>query len=205
MVKPGWALAFASAVVLTHGFALAAGPKSAVGKGVKEANMLLYQMNAKSIDGKKVSLSKYKGKVLLIVNVASRCGFTPQYAGLEKLYGKYKSRGFVILGFPCNQFLWQEPGTDSEIKAFCQIKYGVTFPLFSKIEVNGVHAHPLYQYLKSVLPDEKGKGDIGWNFTKFLIDREGFPVKRFASRVKPEELESDIEKALAVKAAAGTR
>ena len=189
-------MVLASAIVMTAGLVFAAGSIPAKGKGLKEGNMLLYKLNADSIDGKKVSFSKYRGKVLLIINVASRCGFTPQYEGLEKLYGKYKKRGFVILGFPCNQFLNQEPGTNSEIQSFCETKYGVTFPFFSKIEVNGSNAHPIYQYLKKVLPGEKGKEDIGWNFTKFLIDREGYPFKRFASSVKPEELEADVKKAL---------
>jgi glutathione peroxidase len=193
------------AILLTAGSALAAGSKHALKKSLKEGNMLLYKLNAKSIDGENITLSHYKGKVLLIVNVASKCGFTPQYAGLEKLYEKYKKRDFVILGFPCNQFLWQEPGTDSEIKAFCETKYAVTFPLFSKIEVNGAHAHAVYQYLKRALPDEKGKEDIGWNFTKFLIDRNGFPVKRFASSIKPEELEKDIQEQLSLKVGTGTR
>jgi glutathione peroxidase len=196
MTKTMRVMAWATVGVLAAGSAFAASSRPAREKSRKGANMLLYKLDAKSIDGNMVSFSKYKGKGLLIVNVASRCGFTPQYAGLEKLYKKYKDRGFVILGFPCNQFLSQEPGTNSEIKSFCETKYGVTFPLFSKIEVNGSKTHPLYQYLKKVLPGEKGKEDIGWNFTKFLIDRKGFPVKRFASSVKPEELEADVQEVL---------
>jgi glutathione peroxidase len=157
----------------------------------------VYGFKALTIDGQPATLDAYKGKVLLIVNVASKCGYTPQYAGLEKLYEKYKDKGFVILGFPCNQFLSQEPGTANEIKTFCSTKYGVTFPLFAKIEVNGDHTHPLYKYLKSAEPDPDGKTDIGWNFTKFLIDRQGHPLKRFVSKVKPEEIENQIQAELA--------
>ena len=152
----------------------------------------VYGFKALTIDNQPATLSSYKGKVLLIVNVASKCGFTPQYAGLEKLYEKYKDKGFVILGFPCNQFHSQEPGTANEIKTFCSTKYNVTFPLFAKIEVNGDHTHPLYQFLKNAEPDPDGKTDIGWNFTKFLIDRQGRPVGRFVSKVKPEEIEPHI-------------
>ncbi|HVZ80866.1 MAG TPA: glutathione peroxidase [bacterium] len=156
----------------------------------------VYQFKMRNIDGKMVPLSKYKGKVLMIVNVASKCGHTPQYAGLEKLYEKYKKEGFVILGFPCNQFREQEPGTDKEIKAFCTSKYNVTFPLFDKIEVNGDKAVPLYQFLKKAEPEEGGSTEIGWNFTKFLIDRKGHPLKRFVTKVEPEETESAIQEAL---------
>ncbi len=152
----------------------------------------VYGFKARTIEGKPISLSQYKGKVLLIVNVASKCGFTPQYAGLEKLYRKYKDKGFVILGFPCNQFLSQEPGTDKEIKTFCTTKYDVTFPLFDKIEVNGDHTHPLYQFLKKAEPEPDGKLAIGWNFTKFLISRDGKPLRRFVSKVKPEDIDSQI-------------
>src|ERR1700677_3118787 len=147
----------------------------------------VYSFKEKDIDGKTVSLAKYKGKVLLIVNVASKCGHTPQYAGLEKLYEKYKDKGFVILGFPCNQFKEQEPGTDADIKTFCTTKYNVTFPLFDKIEVNGENSNPLYQFLKIAEPDPDGKFDIGWNFTKFLIDRQGHPVKRIMTKIEPED------------------
>ena len=160
-------------------------------KGSASVPKVLYGFQVKDIDNKSVKLSKYKGKVLLIVNVASRCGFTPQYAGLEKLYKKYKDKGLVILGFPCNQFGGQEPGSSADIKNFCKLNYDVTFPLFHKIEVNGANKAPLYQYLEKVFP-----GDIGWNFTKFLVDRKGDPIKRFASDVKPEDLEKDIVKAL---------
>jgi glutathione peroxidase len=159
----------------------------AAAKSSKSAGKTVYGFKVKDIDNKPVKLSKYKGKVLLIVNVASKCGFTPQYAGLEKLYQKYKDKGLVILGFPCNQFGGQEPGTAKEIKEFCKTTYGVTFPLFHKIDVNGSKKTSLYKYLETVFP-----GDIGWNFTKFLVDRKGVPIKRFASDVKPEDLEKDI-------------
>lgn len=159
----------------------------------KEGAVNVYGFKVLTIDNKPASLFQYKGKVLLIVNVASKCGFTPQYKGLEKLYEKYKDNGFVILGFPCNQFFGQEPGTSTQIKTFCSTKYGVTFPLFSKIEVNGDHSHPLYQFLKQAAPEPDGKTDIGWNFTKFLIDRQGRPVKRFVSKVKPEAIEASIQ------------
>ena len=158
--------------------------------------MTVYEFKAKGIDGKEVALSTYSGKPLLIVNVASKCGFTPQYEGLEKLYEKYKDRGFEILGFPCNQFGAQEPGTEAEIKSFCELSFGVKFPLFAKVDVNGDNTHPLYQYLKKEQPGLLGSEGIKWNFTKFLVDREGKPVKRYASADKPEDLEKDIEKIL---------
>jgi glutathione peroxidase len=153
----------------------------------------VYGFKMKDIDGNTVPLSKYKGKVLLIVNVASKCGFTPQYTGLEKLYEKYKGKGFVILGFPCNQFHSQEPGTDADIKTFCSTKYDVKFPLFDKIEVNGDNTNPLYQFLKKAEPDPDGKLDIGWNFNKFLIDRSGHPLARFVSKQTPEDIDSQIQ------------
>jgi glutathione peroxidase len=144
-------------------------------------------------DGAEKALSDYAGKVLLIVNVASKCGFTPQYAGLEALYRKYGERGFAILAFPCNQFGAQEPGDAEEISNFCALTYDVTFPLMGKIEVNGSGADPLYEYLKAAKPGLMGSKAIKWNFTKFLIDREGRPVKRYAPTDKPESLEKDIE------------
>lgn len=156
----------------------------------------VYSFKMRDIDGKRVPLSTYKGKVLLIVNVASKCGHTPQYAGLEKLYEKYKGKGFAILGFPCNQFREQEPGTDAQIKAFCTSKYNVTFPLFDKIEVNGDNASALYKFLKTAEPDPDGKTDIGWNFTKFLVDREGHPVKRIMTKTEPEQFDADIQAAV---------
>jgi len=155
-----------------------------------------YQFTMKNIQGNDVKLNSYKGKVVLVVNTASKCGLTPQYEGLEALYQKYKDKGLVILGFPCNQFMGQEPGTAEEIQSFCSTKYNVTFPLFAKLEVNGDGTHPLYKYLKSALPIE-GKNDIRWNFEKFLIDRSGNPVKRYAPKTKPVELEVDIENLLA--------
>jgi len=158
--------------------------------------MTVYDFQAASIDGKPVPLGDYRGKVLLIVNVASRCGFTPQYAGLERLFKKYSGQGLIVLGFPSNQFGKQEPGTESEIKQFCDARYGITFPLFAKIDVNGSNAHPLYSFLKRAKRGLLGTGRIKWNFTKFLIDREGRPIKRYGPPVKPEAIESDIERAL---------
>jgi glutathione peroxidase len=158
--------------------------------------MSVYPFKAKTIDGKEVPLSEYQGKALLIVNVASRCGFTPQYEGLEKLYEKYKAQGLEVLGFPCNQFGAQEPGTEAEIKSFCDLNYGVKFPLFAKVDVNGEKAHPLYRYLTHDKPGILGTEAIKWNFTKFLIDKTGEPVKRYASAIKPEELEQDVEQVL---------
>jgi glutathione peroxidase len=152
-----------------------------------------YQFTARSLQGKEISMETYKGKVVLVVNTASKCGLTPQYEGLENLYEKYKDQGLVILGFPCNQFGKQEPGTEKEISEGCLINYGVSFPMFSKIEVNGENAHPIYKYLKNRLPGVFGK-NIKWNFAKFLIDRNGKPVKRFSPTTIPEKLVKDIEK-----------
>ena len=157
--------------------------------------MNFYQFKAKTLEGKLVSMKDYAGKVVLVVNTASKCGFTPQYEGLEKLYKEYKDKGLVILGFPCNQFGGQEPGTAEEIATFCSTKYKVDFPLFSKIDVNGDKADPIYKYLKEALPGTTGN-DIKWNFTKFLLDRNGKPIKRYESAVKPEEITKDIEKLL---------
>ena len=158
--------------------------------------MNIYDFKALSTDGKEISFSDYKGKALLIVNVASRCGYTPQYEGLENLYKKYGARTFLVLGFPCNQFGGQEPGSDSEIKSFCEKKYGVTFPLFAKIEVNGPLAHPLYAWLVKARPGIFGTEAVKWNFTKFLIDPQGSPVKRYAPSDKPEAIEKEIEQIL---------
>jgi glutathione peroxidase len=154
-------------------------------------------LNVKDIDGKDVSLKSYRGKVLLIVNVASRCGYTPQYKALEAVYEKYKDKGFAILAFPCNQFGGQEPGTNDEIKQFCSSKYNVSFPLFDKIEVNGANRHPLYNTLAG--KDSPFAGDIKWNFSKFLIGRDGTILKRFESKVTPDsgEVTQAIEAALA--------
>jgi glutathione peroxidase len=148
-----------------------------------------------NIKSETVKLQQYEGKVVLIVNTASKCGLTPQYEGLEKLYRKYKDKGFIVLAFPCNQFLGQEPGTSEEIQAFCTNEYEVSFPLFEKNEVNGKDTHPLYQYLKSTLA-LKGKNNIRWNFEKFLINKNGVPIKRYAPKTSPESLESEIESLL---------
>ncbi|WP_338861995.1 glutathione peroxidase [Mycetohabitans rhizoxinica] len=156
----------------------------------------LYSFSARSLQGDDISLERYRGKVLLIVNTASECGFTPQYAGLQALYERYAARGLEILGFPCNQFGKQEPGDAQQIGAFCEKNYQVTFPMFDKIDVNGAHAHPLYRYLTGEAPGVLGTEAIKWNFTKFLIDREGRPVKRYAPVTKPDAIEPDIEKLL---------
>jgi glutathione peroxidase len=153
----------------------------------------IYSFKAKTIEGKEVSLEDYQGKVLLIVNTASKCGFTPHFEGLQKLYQKYQDKNFVILGFPCNQFAHQDPGTDKEILEFCQVNYGVSFPMFSKIDVNGPNTHPLFVYLKKNLHSIFGSR-IKWNFTKFLIDRNGNPVKRFSPSTQPLKIENDILK-----------
>ena len=158
--------------------------------------MTIYDYSAQRLDGTEESLSTYRGQVLLIVNTASQCGFTPQYAGLEKLYEKLQGDGLTILGFPCNQFGAQEPGSEAEIGQFCLKNYGVTFPMFAKIEVNGEGAHPLYKYLKDAKPGVLGTEGIKWNFTKFLIGRDGEPVARYAPQTKPEELEEPIRKLL---------
>jgi glutathione peroxidase len=158
----------------------------------------IYDFTLKDIDGKEVGLGSFKGKVLMIVNVASKCGFTPQYEQLEAIYKRYKDRGFVVLGFPANNFMGQEPGTEAEIKEFCTTKYGVTFPMFAKISVTGADQHPLYRYLTNRSTNPEFGGDITWNFNKFLIDRSGRIVARFGSRDKPdaENVIAAIEKAL---------
>lgn len=181
--------------------------------------MSIYEFDTKSIDGDPIKLGEYRGKVLMIVNTASKCGFTPQYAELEKLYKKYNEKGLEILGFPSNQFAEQEPGTNAEVKYFCLINYGVTFPLFEKVDVRGENAHPLFNYLTEKEPfkgldlnKESGKGLLGyinekhpelmpgdsikWNFTKFLVDREGNVVGRYEPTTEPAEMEKDIEKLL---------
>ena len=178
--------------------------------------MTVHSFQSNLSNGEEVGLDTFKGKVLLIVNTASKCGLTPQYEGLEKLYDTYKEKGFTVLGFPCNQFGGQEPGTDEEISSFCSLNYQVKFPLFQKIEVNGENAHPLYQYLREQAPEEEidvnstlykhlqnkapellEGSTIKWNFTKFLIDQEGIVVKRFSPITTPEEIEKDIEALLA--------
>jgi glutathione peroxidase len=156
----------------------------------------VHDFSARAIDGVDRSLAECKGKVLLVVNVASKCGFTPQYSGLEALQRQYADRGFAVLGFPCDQFGHQEPGNEEEIRKFCSLNYDVTFPMFAKIEVNGAGAHPLYEHLKSSAPGVLGTEGIKWNFTKFLVDREGRVVRRYAPTDKPESLAADIEKLL---------
>lgn len=159
-------------------------------------NKDFYSFNVKKPEGTQ-SMADYKGKTVLIVNVASKCGFTPQYEGLEALYKKYREKGLVILGFPCNQFGSQEPGSAEEIKSFCKLTYDVDFPIMSKIDVNGANAEPLYAWLKSHAPGVLGTEAIKWNFTKFLISRKGEVLQRYAPTTKPEDLTKDIEKALA--------
>lgn len=155
--------------------------------------MSVYDYSAKTLDGQDVSLADYRGQVLLIVNTASKCGFTPQYEGLEALYKTYKDRGFTVLAFPCNQFGAQEPGNAEEIASFCSLTYDVTFPVMSKIDVNGADAHPLYRYLKKEQKGLLGTEAIKWNFTKFLIGKDGEVVERFAPTVKPEDLKVAVE------------
>jgi glutathione peroxidase len=157
----------------------------------------LYDLTAESLDGKPVALADYKGKVLLFVNVASKCGFTPQYAGLEELYRKYKDQGFEVLGFPCNQFGAQEPGDAAEIASFCSLTYEVSFPMFAKVEVNGAGAHPVYKHLKEDKPGILGIEAIKWNFTKFLVNKTGETVARFGPQVTPAQIGPEIEKLLA--------
>jgi len=176
----------------------------------------IYDFKALNNRGDEVDMSQYKGKVLMIVNTASKCGFTPQYDGLEALYKKYQDKGLVILGFPCDQFKHQEPGTDEEIAEFCRLNHGVTFPLMKKIDVFGENAHPIFTYLTTQVPDEevhglknkatmklvdslavgRKEGDVRWNFTKFLISRDGATIKRYAPTTKPEDIEKDIESML---------
>jgi glutathione peroxidase len=150
-----------------------------------------YELSARTISGETVHMSQYKGKTLLIVNTASKCGLTPQFEGLEKLYQSYKDKGLVVLGFPCNQFAKQEPGSDAEVAEFCQVNYGVSFPMFSKIDVNGTEAHPIFKFLKKKLGG-LFNNDIKWNFTKFVVDANGRPLKRFAPTSTPENMEDYI-------------
>ncbi len=154
--------------------------------------MSVYEFTSRKANGESVSLRQYENKALLIVNTASECGFTPQYADLQSLYEAYKDKGLVVLGFPCNQFGGQEPGTSSEVEAFCSLNYGVTFPVMEKLDVNGPDADPLFDYLKAATG-----GEIKWNFTKFLVDRAGKPVKLYESSVKPQDIAPDIDKLLA--------
>lgn len=155
--------------------------------------MAIYDYTARTLDGQEKALSEFKGKVMLIVNTASKCGFTPQYQGLQKLYDNFSDRGLEVLGFPCNQFGHQEPGEADQIGAFCEKNFGVSFPMFEKINVNGNDAHPLYKFLKSASPGLFGIEAIKWNFTKFLIGRDGQVVRRYAPKDKPEKIADDIE------------
>jgi glutathione peroxidase len=156
----------------------------------------VYEFSAADLQGREQALEAYRGQTLLIVNVASRCGFTPQYAGLEALYRRHRESGFAVLGFPCNQFGRQEPGDADEIRSFCSLSYEVSFPLFAKIAVNGKSAHPLYQYLKQAAPGALGSQAIKWNFTKFLVDKTGQVRRRYAPLHRPERLEGDVLQAL---------
>jgi glutathione peroxidase len=176
---------FGVAALFTLATALPAEPPASV-----------YGFSVQDAEGKALSLKQYEGKVLLIVNVASKCGFTPQYEGLQALYAKYADRGLVVLGFPCNQFKSQEPGTNAEVQAFCKTTYGVTFPVMGKIDVNGKQTDPLYIYLKSQAPGVLGSEAIKWNFTKFLVDRQGKVVERFGPPTAPAALAEPIEKLL---------
>jgi len=155
-----------------------------------------HDIDVKTIDGADKKLADFAGNVLLVVNVASRCGFTPQYEGLESLHRKFRDKGFAVLGFPCNQFGHQEPGSEAEIASFCKANYDVSFPMFSKVDVNGEDAHPLFRYLKSKAPGALGTESIKWNFTKFLVDRDGRVVNRYGSIDRPEAIEADVERLL---------
>ncbi|CAH1217243.1 Hydroperoxy fatty acid reductase gpx1 [Paenibacillus auburnensis] len=158
--------------------------------------MSIYDFEANTLRGQEESLSKYKGKVLLVVNTASKCGFTPQYKGLQEVYDKFKDRGFEVLGFPSNQFAGQEPGESEDIAEFCEINYGVTFPMYEKVDVKGDDAHPLFKYLSKEAPGVLGSKSVKWNFTKFLVDQEGRVLKRFAPQTTPDQIEADIAKLL---------
>ena len=159
--------------------------------------MNVFDFSATALDGAPIDLSRYRGKVLLIVNTASACGFTPQYKGLEAVYRQFRERGVEVLGFPCNQFGQQESGSEAEIGAFCENNYGVSFPLFAKVEVNGERAHPLFRHLKREAPGLLGTGRIKWNFTKFLVGRDGRVLKRYAPQTRPEAIAADVEALLA--------
>ncbi len=159
-------------------------------------NATVYNFEVETLDGKPVNMKDFSGKALLIVNTASKCGFTPQYQGLEELYEKYRDKGFVILGFPCNQFGRQEPGSGSDIRKFCDTNYNISFPLFSKIKVNGADSHPLYKFLKNEAPGKLGIQRIPWNFTKFLISKDGKVIRRFSPATRPDRIEPHIQKLL---------
>ncbi|MFD6211336.1 glutathione peroxidase [Peribacillus sp. NPDC060253] len=158
--------------------------------------MSIYELEVNKINGETISLEEYRGKVMIIVNTASKCGFSPQYDDLQSLYVQYKEEGLVVLGFPCNQFLNQEPGDDLEIDSYCKLNHGVTFPMFAKVNVNGKEAHPLFSYLTENAPGVMGSKSIKWNFTKFLIDRDGKIVSRYAPKTKPLDMEEDLKKLL---------
>src|SRR5258706_299959 len=197
-MKAKLTLAVAAALICAAIFTISLSSRASGARGSGATMNSIYDFSAGDIDHKEVNLGQYRGKVVLVVNVASRCGFTPQYEGLQKVYLKYKDRGFVILGFPANNFMSQEPGTDEEIKTFCSAKYNVTFPIFSKISVKGDDIHPLYKFLTSKETNHDFGGDIKWNFSKFLFDKNGKVVARFEPAVKPESdpMIQAIEKAL---------
>ena len=161
-----------------------------------DEQQIFSSFQAQSVNGKPVAMSRYAGQVALVVNTASQCGFTPQFAGLESLWQSYRDRGLVVLGFPCNQFGQQEPGENLEIASFCQLNYGVTFPMMAKVDVNGAHAHPLYKWLSAQAPGLLGSQSIKWNFTKFLLGRDGLPIRRYAPQEAPDRLRGDIDAAL---------
>ena len=161
------------------------------------ADSPIYDIDVRTIEGDDMKLDAYKGKVMLVVNTASKCGFTPQYDALEKLHEKHAGEGLAVLGFPCNQFGGQEPGSSDEIQDFCKVRFGVTFPLHEKVDVNGSDAHPLFEHLKEEAPGILGSRNVKWNFTKFLVGRDGKVISRFAPKTKPEEIEAEIEKELA--------
>ena len=165
-------------------------------KEARRMDMSIYDIEVTTIDGQRKKMDEYRGKTLLVVNVASKCGFTPQYAGLQRLYEKYKDEGFTVLGFPCDQFRHQEPGNEEEIKNFCSTNYNVTFPMFSKINVNGADTHPLYAFLKSEKKGLLGSESIKWNFTKFLVDANGDVVKRYAPNETPEKISEELKAVL---------
>lgn len=172
---------------------------SQAGETLPQKKQTFYDFNATSIIGEDISMSHYKGKVVLVVNTASKCGFTPQYEGLQKLYEKHKDKNFTILGFPCNQFKEQEPASHTEIQTFCKTNYDISFPLFEKIDVNGDNTHPLYKFLKSEATGFMWTESIKWNFTKFLVDKEGRVIARYGSSTKPKDIESAILKLLKMK------
>lgn len=200
MFKVGSAILAAAAITivsLAFGFGLFSNPEQPETKFAAS----VYDFKMKDIDGKNVNLKKYKGKVVMIVNTASKCGYTPQYEGLEAIYKKYKDQDFVVLGFPANNFRGQEPGTDKEIKEFCTLKYDVTFPMFSKISVKGEDQHPLYKYLTDKTTNPEFAGDITWNFNKFLIGKDGKIVARYETKMKPDDatVTTEIEKLISAK------